>query len=82
VDDNGPGVTDEERDVIFERFRRGDSHRARSRSSAGGYGLGLSISRKIAEREGGSLELGGSSLGGASFIMTLPKAELKGSEEK
>ncbi len=82
VDDNGPGVTDEERDVIFERFRRGDSHRARSRSSAGGYGLGLSISRKIAEREGGSLELGGSSLGGASFIMTLPKAELTGSEEK
>ena len=74
VDDNGPGVTDEERDIIFERFRRGDTHRARSRSSAGGYGLGLSISRKIAEREGGSLELGRSSLGGASFIMTLPKA--------
>lgn len=74
VDDNGPGVTEEERDIIFERFRRGDSHRARSRSSAGGYGLGLSISRKIAEREGGSLELGGSPLGGASFIMTLPKA--------
>ena len=74
VDDNGPGVTEEERDMIFERFRRGDSHRARSRSSAGGYGLGLSISRKIAEREGGSLELGRSSLGGASFIMTLPKA--------
>ena len=78
VDDNGPGVTDEERDIIFERFRRGDSHRARSRSSAGGYGLGLSISRKIAEREGGSLELGGSPLGGASFIMTMPKAELTG----
>ncbi len=75
VDDNGPGVTEEDRDIIFERFRRGDSHRARSRSSAGGYGLGLSISRKISEREGGSLELCRSSLGGASFIMTLPKAE-------
>lgn len=81
VDDNGPGVTEEDRDIIFERFRRGDSHRARSRSSAGGYGLGLSISRKISEREGGSLELGRSSLGGASFIMTLPKTELTGSEE-
>jgi two-component system phosphate regulon sensor histidine kinase PhoR len=76
VDDNGPGVTNEERDVIFERFRRGDTHRARNRSSAGGYGLGLSISRKIAEREGGSLELDVSSLGGSSFTMTLPNAEL------
>jgi len=81
VDDNGPGVTEEDRDIIFERFRRGDSHRARSRSSAGGYGLGLSISRKISEREGGSLELGRSSLGGASFIITLPKTELTKNEE-
>ncbi|MDD4750978.1 MAG: ATP-binding protein [Synergistaceae bacterium] len=81
VDDNGPGVTEEDRDIIFEKFRRGDSHRARSRSSAGGYGLGLSISRKISEREGGSLELGRSSLGGASFIMTLPKAEPISNEE-
>ena len=81
MDDNGPGVTEEDRDIIFEKFRRGDSHRARSRSSAGGYGLGLSISRKISEREGGSLELGRSSLGGASFIMTLPKAEPISNEE-
>ena len=73
VEDNGPGVNEEERDLIFERFRRGDSHRARNRSSAGGYGLGLSISRKIAEREGGSLELSEPRLGGASFTMTLPK---------
>ena len=73
VEDNGPGVNEEERDMIFERFRRGDSHRARNRSSAGGYGLGLSISRKIAEREGGSLELSEPRLGGASFTMTLPK---------
>ena len=76
VDDNGPGITNEEKDVIFERFRRGDTHRARNRSSTGGYGLGLSISRKIAEREGGSLVLGVSSMGGSSFTMTLPNAEL------
>lgn len=73
VDDNGPGVPEEEREIIFERFRRGDSHRARSRASSGGYGLGLSISRRIAEREGGSLEIEESELGGASFVMTLPK---------
>lgn len=75
VDDNGPGVPEEERELIFERFRRGDHHRARRGSSFGGYGLGLSISRRIAEREGGSLEIEGSGLGGASFIMTLPRKQ-------
>ena len=72
VDDNGPGVHDVDADVIFERFRRGDSHRARNSKGTGGYGLGLSISRRIAERHGGSLELVKSKLGGASFLMTLP----------
>ncbi len=75
VEDNGPGVSEEEKDIIFERFRRGDTHRARNRSSAGGYGLGLSISRKIAERDGGSLELSEPRLGGATFVMTLPKSK-------
>jgi two-component system phosphate regulon sensor histidine kinase PhoR len=74
VDDNGPGIPDGERNIIFERFRRGDSHRARKTSSPGGYGLGLSISRRIAERHGGRLELTDSKLGGAAFVMILPKA--------
>ncbi len=73
VDDNGPGVQAADREVIFERFRRGDGHRARRGKNCGGYGLGLSISRRIAERHGGSLTLGGSRLGGAAFVMTLPK---------
>lgn len=72
VDDNGPGVPEEERKLIFERFRRGDSHRAR-RKKSGGYGLGLSISRRVAERHGGSLELGDSELGGAAFVISLPE---------
>ena len=74
VDDNGPGVPEAERDKIFERFTRGDSHRARNKDSGGGYGLGLAISRRTAERLGGSLELGESKLGGAAFVMKLPKA--------
>ena len=74
VDDNGPGVPDEEKQKIFERFTRGDSHRARDKNSTGGYGLGLAISRRTAERLGGSLELGESKLGGAAFVMKLPKA--------
>jgi len=74
VDDNGPGIPEGEKNIIFERFRRGDSHRARKTSSPGGYGLGLSISRRIAERHGGRLELTDSELGGAAFVMILPKS--------
>ena len=73
VDDNGPGVAENERKLIFERFRRGDSHRARGRKKSGGYGLGLSISRRIIERHGGTLELGKSELGGTAFVIRLPK---------
>lgn len=73
VDDNGSGVAENERELIFERFRRGDSHRARGRKKNGGYGLGLSISRRIIERHGGTLELGESKLGGTAFVIRLPK---------
>lgn len=74
VDDDGPGIHDMDKEIIFERFRRGDGHRARGNGKkSGGYGLGLSISRRIAERHGGRLELGESRLGGAAFVMTLPK---------
>ncbi len=82
VDDDGPGVREEDKEIIFERFRRGDGHRARGREKkSGGYGLGLSISRKIAERHGGKLNLGDSRLGGASFVMTLPKEKNKLSDK-
>lgn len=78
VDDDGPGVNDIDKDIIFERFRRGDGHRARGKEKKnGGYGLGLSISRRIAERHGGKLELGESRLGGAAFVITLPKEQTK-----
>ena len=73
VDDNGPGIPAGEEKIIFERFRRGDMHRARKGGKTGGYGLGLSISRRIAERHGGTLELAPSKLGGACFTMTIHK---------
>jgi signal transduction histidine kinase len=70
VSDRGPGIPDEERDRIFERF-----HRGRAAGSASGFGLGLAIGRELAERMGGSLELhepvGGR---GACFVLTLPPA--------
>ncbi|MDL2297879.1 HAMP domain-containing protein [Synergistaceae bacterium OttesenSCG-928-D05] len=74
VDDNGPGIPRAEREFIFHRFRRGESHRARRGIAPGGYGLGLSISRRIAERHGGKLELlEDAEFGGCSFRMALPK---------
>jgi len=52
VADAGPGVPDDERDLIFERFQRG-----RGRSDEGGFGLGLAIGSELASRMGGTLEL-------------------------
>ncbi|MHB8492078.1 MAG: sensor histidine kinase, partial [Solirubrobacteraceae bacterium] len=52
VRDEGPGVPADERDLIFERFRRG-----RQTSGHGGFGLGLAIGRELAARMGGELVL-------------------------
>lgn len=76
VEDNGPGIPLTERKLVFERFRRGDSHRARADKSGGGYGLGLSIAKRVIERHKGTLDLGDSELGGASFVVRLPKHQL------
>jgi signal transduction histidine kinase len=70
--DDGPGVAEEDRERIFDRFHRGDT--ARSRHSAGS-GLGLAIARTLAERSGGRLELAGSGPG-AHFVLLLPGAEV------
>ena len=73
--DQGPGVPDAERELIFERFQRGSG-------TKGGFGLGLAIGRELAERMGGSLELepslpaGPGQLPGARFTLRLPVAEL------
>lgn len=67
VADDGPGVSADERQHIFERYRQG----ARGRS-AGGTGLGLAIARGIAEAHGGGLVVGESELGGAAFRLRLP----------
>lgn len=54
VADDGPGVPEDLRDRVFERFVRVEPHRARSR---GGAGLGLPIALAIARRHGGTIEL-------------------------
>ena len=54
VADSGTGVLPAERELIFERFQRGNAHRGEA-----GSGLGLAIGRELAERMGGALELVG-----------------------
>jgi signal transduction histidine kinase len=64
VSDTGPGIADEDRAQLFERFYRGGT------TKASGSGLGLAIARELAARMDGSIEL--SSEDGTSFTLTLP----------
>ncbi len=73
VSDDGPGVPEEAREMIFERFVHGGSDGAADCSGAsGGSGLGLSIVRAVARTHGGSVAVTDSDLGGARFVVRLP----------
>ena len=69
VEDNGDGVSDDFKTVIFDAFSRGDSSRNRE---TGGFGLGLAIVCRIMEWHKGKALIETSSLGGASFILRWP----------
>lgn len=68
VQDSGPGVSEADAEIIFERFRRGTGP-ASSRHQ--GTGLGLSIVSAIAEAHGGSVRLAPTEAG-ARFELTIP----------
>ncbi len=69
VRDNGPGVSEEEQAVIFDKFRQaGDTLTNKPQ----GTGLGLPISRHIVEHHGGRLWVESRAGGGACFSFTLP----------
>lgn len=69
VDDDGPGIDPDSSSVIFERFGRTSTSRAREE---GGTGLGLAIAARIVEGHGGAIEVGRSEAGGARFTVLLP----------
>lgn len=69
VDDDGPGVPHAERERVFDPFHRVDNSRDRN---TGGYGLGLSFVKLIAEQHGGSVYVTDSPEGGARFVLSLP----------
>ena len=69
MSDSGPGVTDEDRARIFERFARGGGRRS------DGAGLGLSIVRAIAVAHGGEVLLDSVRGRGATFTVAIPAVQ-------
>ncbi len=69
VSDSGPGLTEDQRSHVFERFFRADPSRSRSH---GGAGLGLSIVASIVHAHGGEVEASRREGGGALFTVRIP----------
>ena len=69
VEDEGPGVAEQERESIWGAFRRGGAATA---GAAGGSGIGLTIVRELAERHGGRARVDRAPGGGAAFVVELP----------
>ena len=63
VDDSGPGIPDEHRDLVFDRFHRVDR-------GPGGTGLGLAIADAVVRATDGAWSVSTSPLGGARFAVT------------
>ncbi len=74
VEDDGEGIDKAHLEYVFEPFARLDESRNRQ---SGGYGLGLAISRKIAQWHQGELFAFRSELGGAGFILKLPSTMIE-----
>lgn len=66
--DSGPGIPAELKELVFEPFQRG----AASRGKASGFGLGLSIARRVATVHGGTLRATDRTPRGTCMEMTLP----------
>lgn len=77
VRDRGPGVPEEERSRLFERFSRLPSA---VRRGLPGIGLGLAMVRTVAERHSGSVRAEFPREGGARFVLSIPIAAEPGAE--
>jgi heavy metal sensor kinase len=69
--DEGPGIPDDARQAVFDRFRRVDASRARA---TGGSGIGLAIVREIAQAHGGRAWVEPRPGGGSRFSLAVPAA--------
>jgi signal transduction histidine kinase len=71
VKDDGPGVSEEEQERIFQPYYRIEADRQRFP----GLGLGLALSKQLAERHGGSMWIESTAGKGSIFIFSLPIGE-------
>lgn len=69
IEDNGPGIPDDDKDRIFERFYRLDDSRARD---TGGTGLGLAIAKEAVVLHGGEIKVVDGQDGGSLFMISVP----------
>lgn len=74
VSDQGTGINKTDIPHIFDRFYRADN--SRTKSEVSGYGLGLSIARKIVKLHKGSIFVKSELGKGATFVITLPKKQI------
>jgi signal transduction histidine kinase len=70
VTDHGPGINKKDLDNIFDRFYRSD--KARDKNQNSGYGLGLSIAKKIVGLHNGEISARSQINKGSTFIVRLP----------
>jgi signal transduction histidine kinase len=75
VDDSGPGIPEDQRAAVLQRFSRPGAR------DLEGSGLGLAIVRAVAEGHGGRIIIETSDLGGARVTMVLPIARTWAPEE-
>lgn len=68
IQDEGPGIGDEELRHLFERFYRGSHTKA-------GYGIGLAMAKDIVEAHHGSISVRNREEGGACFVLEVPVLE-------
>ncbi len=74
VEDDGPGIGVQDRETVFEPFKRLTSN------TQPGIGLGLALVRRICHRLGGEVSVSDSPLGGARFTITIPSEAVCTSE--
>ena len=72
VEDDGPGIPEDQLEAAFAPFRRLDPAR---NLEAGGSGLGLTIARQVAERHGGTVSLRNRTGGGLVATLTIPRTD-------
>ncbi len=77
VEDDGPGIPPEKREVVFRPFHSLDASRNQNKKSSG---LGLAIARDIIRGHGGEITLGESVLGGLKAVIRIPIMPATGKE--